>query len=173
MQRPRPPLPLPLADQQPFWQPIGRLVFAFGQLESQIDWCITALLDADANEGEPSVASQIRNICSRIALVEALFRQRTTDAKSRAELHSVIKDLGTIIKFRNGVLHGRWGSYLDDRGVWQKPRTHPIDLIPVSFEVTREAIDEHSDRAEKVGNALVRLVQMVAEEKSGRLVQAP
>jgi hypothetical protein len=172
MQRLEPPLPLSLADQEPFWQPVGRLVFAFGQLESQIDWCITALLGADATRGEPSIASQIRNICSRIALVEALFRERTGDAKKRADIRHVIKELGGIIKFRNGVLHGPWGAYLKDRQIWQKPRTHPVDLSLGSFEVSLEAIDEHVERAAEIGNALVGLVRMAAAEKARSALHA-
>jgi hypothetical protein len=155
---------LPLPEQERFWQPIGRLVFAFGRLESQIDWCITALLGGQISRAEPSVASQIRNICSRIALVEALFRQRTSDVKRRDELRQVIKELGVIIKFRNGVLHGPWGAYIEQSRTWQKPRTHPIDLIRGSFEVTLEGIDEHIKRAAEVGNTLVQLVRAVADE---------
>ena len=58
--------------QEPFWQPIGKFVFAFGQLEKQIDWCISSLLHAETASQHSSVASQIRNLCSRIAIVEAL-----------------------------------------------------------------------------------------------------
>jgi hypothetical protein len=164
MPRLGPPPADPLAAQEPFWQPIGRLVFAFGHLESQIDWCITALLDGDPARGEPSVASQIRNICSRIALVEALFRQRTSDAKRRDELRGVIRELGAIIKFRNGVLHGPWGAYLEPSRAWQKPRAHPIDLTRGSFDVTVEAIEGHVRRAAEVGGALVHLVHAIADE---------
>lgn len=173
MARPGPPPAAPTVDQEPFWEPVGRLVFAFGHLESQIDWCISALLDADSIRGEPSVASQIRNICSRIALVEALFRQLSSDAKMRAELRHVIRELGAVIKFRNGVLHGPWGAYLREGQIWQKPRTHPVDLSPGSFEVTIEAIDEHIERAAEVGNALVTLVRGVADEKAARALHAP
>lgn len=164
MARHGPPPTAPLAEQQPFWEPIGRLVFVFGHLEAQIDWCISALLGADTGRGEPSVGSQIRNICARIALVEALFRERMSDGERRAELRRVIKELGAVIKFRNGVLHGAWGAYLKDGGIWQKPRAHPVDLSPVSFEVTLAAIDEHVRRAAEIGDALVKLVQPVAKE---------
>ena len=174
MARLEPPPLSPIADQEPFWQPIGRLVFAFGHLEKQIDWCICALLNADGTRGTPSVASQIRNLCSRIALAEALFRQLTTAGKRRAELHSIIKELRALIKFRNGVLHGPWGAYLGDKGTWQKPRTNPIDLSPGFFEVTVEDIDEHVQRAAEMGNALLKLVQGAAEEAhAARVLHAP
>ena len=173
MARSGPPLTAPITDQEPFWEPIGRLVFAFGHLEAQIDWCISALLAADSACGGPSVASQIRNLCSRIALAEALFRQRTTDAKRREELHGLIKELRTIVKLRNGILHGPWGAYLDDRRTWQKPRTDPIDLRPGSFEVTAEAIDEHVRRAAEIGAALVTLVRLEADEQTARAPHAP
>jgi hypothetical protein len=165
MHRIDPPLAIPVVQQEPFWQPVGRLVFAFGQLESQIDWCITALLGGHASPSDPSVAAQIRNICSRIALVEALFRQRTGDANLRAELHRVIEELRAIIKFRNGVLHGPWGTCSESGRAWQKPRAHPVALSPGSFEVTLEAIDDHVGRAAQIGDMLVRLVQLVADER--------
>jgi hypothetical protein len=173
MAGPGPPHTAPIADQVPFWEPIGRLVFAFGHLEAQIDWCISSLLAADSACGGPSVASQIRNLCSRIALVEALFRQRTTDTSQRAELHCLIQELRTVIKFRNGVLHGPWGARVADGRAWQKPRTHPIDLSPGSFEVTVEAIDAHIERAAEVGSALVTLMRVVAEEQAARVRDTP
>ncbi len=157
----------PLTCQAPFWQPIGRLVFAFGHLEQQIDWCISALLQAGGKREGPSVASQIRNLCSRIALVEALFRLLTADEARQAELRSLIKQLRALIKFRNGLLHGPWGSYSADRRIWQKPRTDPRDLSPWSFEVSVEDIDEHTRRAAQIGAALFDLVQRVAEENAG------
>jgi hypothetical protein len=166
-----PPSPIAVADQDPYWRPIGRLVFAYGHLESQIDWCISALLDADAARDEPSVASQIRNICSRIALIEALFRQHTSDRKKRSEMHDLIKKLGVIIKFRNGVLHGPWGTYFEDRRTWQKPRTHPVDLSPGSFDVTVESIDVHIQMAEEIGNALLALVRSVTADERPRSVR--
>lgn len=157
-----PPPSATLAAQEAFWRPVGKLVFAFGHLEAQIDWCISALLDAAVAPGDPTVGSQIRNICSRIALVEALFRLRVSDAASRDELHHVIKELGAVIKFRNSVLHGRWGDYDGHGRTWRKPRTHPTDLRPGSFEVSVEAIDEHIARAAEVGDRLVQLVHAAA-----------
>lgn len=173
MARLEPPSPALIAHQEPFWQPIGRLVFAFGHLEKQIDWCISALLDADSARGGPSVASQIRNLCSRIALVEALFRQLTADEQQRVALHKLIKELRMVTKFRNGVLHGLWGTYLEDRRTWQKPRTDPIGLSPGCFEVSVEAVDEHIQRVAEIGNALVKLIPLVAEEHAARSLHAP
>jgi hypothetical protein len=172
MARLEPNPPAPAADRRPFWQPIGRLVFAFGDLETHIDRCISVLLHAGASHG-PSVASQIRNICSRIALLEALFRQHTAERKRRAELHGLIKELRALIKFRNGVLHGPWGAYLEDGRTWQKPRTDPRDLSPGAFEVTVEAIEEHITRAAQVGEAISKLVRQVAEETAGRALHMP
>jgi len=168
-----PPLPASHAEQEPFWRPIGRLVFAFGHLEEQIDWCISRMLDAQSTRAAPSVASQIRNICSRIALIEALFRELTSDAKQRTEMHSLIQALRRVITFRNGVLHGPWGTSIDDKRTWHKPRTHPADLSPGSFEVTVAAIDEHIQRAAEIGNALVGLVRVAAEERSARVSPPP
>lgn len=156
----------PLTGQAPFWQPIGRLVFAFGHLEQQIDWCISALLHADSEREGPSVASQIRNLCSRIALVAALFRLLTADKARQAELRSLIKQLQALIKFRNGLLHGPWGPYFADRRTWQKPRTDPDELSPWSFEVSVEDIDEHTRRAAQIGTALFDLVRRVGEENA-------
>jgi len=105
----------PVVCQPPSWQPIGKLVFAFGHLEQQIDCCISALLHTERERKEPSVASQIRNLCSRIALVEALFSQLTADKTRQAELHGIIEQLRALIKFRNGLLHGPWGAYFADK----------------------------------------------------------
>lgn len=154
----------PLTQQAPFWQPIGKLVFAFGYLEQQIDWCISALLQAGRKHEAPSVASQIRNLCSRIALLEALFRLQIADKARQAELHGIIKQLRVLIKFRNGLLHGPWGAYSPETVAWQKPRTDPSALSPWSFEVTVEDIDEHARLAAQTGAALFDLVQRVAEE---------
>lgn len=168
MSRPEPQPADPITCQAPFWQPIGKLVFAFGHLEQQIDWCISALLHADRARKGPSVASQIRNLCSRIALVEALFRLLTADQERRAKLRGIIKELRAIIRFRNGLLHGPWGTYFDDRRTWQKTRTDPDDLSPGSFEVTVEDIDEHIRLAAQIGTALVNLVQQVADQHAAR-----
>lgn len=167
-----PPAP-PKSAQEPFWQPLGRIVFAYGYLETQIDWCISTLLDTDSTQGEPSVASQIRNICSRVALVEALFRQLTAGEQQRTQLHGLVKELRALLKFRNSVLHGSWGAYLEDRHTWQKPRTDPFDLRAGSFEVSVEAIDEHIERAAAIGNALVELIRSVAGERRAQAVHAP
>jgi hypothetical protein len=167
-----PPAP-PNAAQEPFWQPLGRIVFTFGHLETQIDWCISALLDTHGTQGEPSVASQIRNICSRIALVEALFRQLTADEHQRTQLHGLVKELRVLLKFRNGVLHGPWGTYLEERRTWQKPRTDPFHLGPGFFEVSLEEVNEKIERAAETGNALVQLVRRLADERAARAVPAP
>lgn len=167
------PLPPPIAEQEPFWQPLGRLVFAFGHLETQIDGCISALLDADSTRAEPSVASQIRNLCSRIALEEALFRQLTADAQQRAALHALIKELRVLIKFRNGALHGPWGTYVEERRIWQKPRTDPFYLGPGFFEVSVEEVNDKIERAAETGNALVQLVRRLADARAARAVPAP
>jgi hypothetical protein len=139
-------------------------VFAFGQLEKEIDWSISALLAVDGARGTPSVASQIRNLCSRIALIEALFRQLSADEQKRAAMHKLIRELRVIIKFRNGTLHGPWGSYLAERRAWQKPRTDPIDLEPRCFEVSIGAVEQHIERAAETGKCLTQLVQQVTEE---------
>jgi len=163
-----PPAPAVVADQEPFWEPIGQLVFAFGHLEEQIEWCITLLLNADSAPKSPSVASQIRNICSRIALVEALYRQLTTDEQLRVALHNLIKELRVVFKFRNGVLHGPWGNYFKHSCTWQKPRTNPVDLSPYNFEVSVEVLQEHIQRAADIGNGLVKLILSVVEEHASR-----
>jgi hypothetical protein len=101
-------------------------------------------------------SSRILNLCSRIALIEALFRLLTIDRKRRAELRGILKDLRAVIKFRNGLLHGTRGAYLVDRQAWQKSRTDPTDLTPGSFEVTIEQIREQTRRAVQIGEAFVR-----------------
>lgn len=154
----------PLGNQAPFWQPIGKLVFAYGHLEQQIDRCISVLLHANREREGPSVASQIRNLCSRIALLEALFRLLTADKARQAELHSIIKQLRALIKFRNGLLHGPWGSYSANKEIWQKPRTDPDSLHPRTFEVSVEDIKEHTRLAVHIGAALFDLVRQVAQE---------
>lgn len=142
--------------------PLGELVFAFGHLEKQIDWSISILLNACEAPKSPTVASQIRNICSRVALVEALFRQHTSDERQRAILHDLVKELQAALKFRNGVLHGPWGSYDERRCVWRKPRTHAVDLSPWELEVSVDALQQHIQRANDIGNDLVMLVSSVA-----------
>jgi len=159
--------------QEPFWQPIGKFVFAFGELEKRIDWCISSLLHAKATPQDPSVASQIRNLCSRVAIVEALFRLLTTDKERRAELRAIVKQLRALVIFRNGLLHGPWGEYVEDRWTWQKPRTDPKDLRPWAFEVTVESIEEHIRLTTQVGTALHKLVDAVAEEHTARSLRSP
>lgn len=154
----------PASNETQFWRPIGQFVFAFGRIENQIDWCVSALLQADDSRREPSVASQIRNLCSRVALVEALFQLLTTERKRRAELRGILRELRAVTKFRNGLLHGPWGAYSVDQRSWQKPRTDPTDLSPGAFEVTIEQIDEQTRRAVRIGNELSNLVRQVAEQ---------
>jgi hypothetical protein len=161
------------SNERAFWQPIGQFVFAFGRIENQIDWCISALLQADDSRREPSVASQIRNLCSRIALVEALFQLLTTERKRRAELQSILRELRAVTKFRNGLLHGPWGAYSVDQRSWKKPRTDPTDLSPGSFEVTIEQIDEQTRRAVRIGEELSNLVRQVAEQHATGLSRRP
>ena len=159
--------------QEPFWQPIGKFVFGFGELEKQIDWCISSLLHAETASQHPSVASQIRNLCSRIAIVEALFRLLTTDKDRRAELRSIVKQLRGLVMFRNGLLHGPWGSYVEDRQTWQKPRTDPKDLRPWAFEVTVESIEEHIRLMAQIRASLSDLVHVVAEEHASHAMRSP
>jgi ribosomal protein S15P/S13E len=154
--------------QEPFWQPVGKFVFAFGELEKQIDWCIGSLLHAEKKSQHPSVASQIRNLCSRIAILEALFRLLTTDKERRSELRSIVKQLRALVMFRNGLLHGPWGAYIEERQTWQKPRTDPKDLRPWALEVTVESIEEHIRLIAQIGTSLSNLVHVVAEEHTPR-----
>jgi len=160
-------------NERPFWQPIGRFVFAFGHIESEIDRCISTLLHIEDSRRDPSVASQIRNICSRIALLEALFHLRTTEETRRTELQRVMAELRAVIKFRNGLLHGPWGTYSTEQKAWKKPRTDPTDLSPGSFEVTLESIDEYTRRALQLAKQLSGLIQKVAEEHPIRIAHQP
>lgn len=155
------------AAQEPFWGPVGELVFAFGHLEQQIDWSISTLLGADSAPKGPTVASQIRNICSRIALIEALYRQKSTDEQERAVMHALIKGLQAALKFRNGVLHGPWGGYDASGRVWRKPRTHAIDLNAWEFEVSATVLREHIQRAQDIGDELITLVSGAVTRRSG------
>lgn len=168
-----PSLDDPENSERPFWQPIGRFVFAFGHIENEIDRCISTLLQVDGSARDPSVASQIRNLCSRIALLEALFRLRTSEEDRRMELQRIMTELRAVIKFRNGLLHGPWGTYSAQQKAWKKPRTDPTDLTPGSFEVTLASIDEHTRRALQLREELSGLIEKVAEVTPIRMTHQP
>jgi hypothetical protein len=163
----------PIGHQKPFWQPIGKFVFAFGYLEKDIDWCISALLQIDATRQGPSVASQIRNLSSRIALVQALFKLLTADSTQRSEMKEIVKKLKTFSTFRNALLHGPWGAYMVESKTWQKVRLNPQNFKMQTTEVTVENIESHALDIIQTGVKLLNLVQTVAKEHVERGAPSP
>lgn len=163
----------PIAHQRPFWQPIGKFVFAFGYLEKDIDWCISALLKIDEIRQGPSVASQIRNLSSRIALVQALFKLLTADATQRREMKEVVEKLKIFSTFRNTLLHGPWGAYFVERKMWQKPRLNPQNFKMQTTEITVDDIENNARDVIQVGVKLLNLVQRVAKEHAERAARSP
>src|SRR5688572_14122811 len=57
---------------RPFWEPIGRFVFAFGYLERDVDTSLSRLLKLEYFDEGQMVFGQIRNLSSRILLLGAL-----------------------------------------------------------------------------------------------------
>lgn len=163
----------PIAHQRPFWQPIGKFVFAFGYLEKDIDWCISGLLQIDEISQGPSVASQIRNLSSRIELVQALFKLLTSNAAQRNEMKEIVKKLKTFSTFRNALLHGPWGAYALESKTWQKPRLNPQNFKMQITEITAENIENHARDIVQTGVDLLNLVQTVAKEHAARGAPPP
>ena len=152
----------PAEYQRPFWEPIGKFVFAFGYLEKDIEWCISALLNAEIHRQGPSVASQIRSLVSRISLVEALFRQLTADPKLRADMTEVRERIRALNTYRNGLLHGPWNSYHVEKQKWHKLRLNPQNFKLQAFDVQVSEIKERAKETLRVGVDLSNLVQGVA-----------
>lgn len=163
----------PISYQRPFWEPIGKFVFAFGYLEKDIDWCISALLQIDQIRQGPSVASQIRNLSSRIELVQALFKLLTSDLDERNEMKGIVKQLKTFSTFRNALLHGPWGMYGIHNKTWQKPRLNPQTFKMQVTEITVAAIEDHARDVVATGSQLLRLVQEVAKRHAERASPPP
>lgn len=60
-----------LGYEQPFWEPIGQFVIAFGTLEAKVDHAIALLLAVHNRQAE-AVTSQIKNLSARINLIQQL-----------------------------------------------------------------------------------------------------
>ncbi len=155
--------------QRPFWEPIGKFVFAFGYMEKDIDWCISALLRADQIRQGPSVASQIRNLSSRIALVGALFRLVASDPQQRAAADDLLARAKNLASYRNWLLHGPWAAFHVETQRWQKTRVNPQNFKMQSMEFDVASIEEKCAETTNVAVQLSNLIQKACAEPEKRV----
>lgn len=94
---------------QPFWEPIGKFVFAFGYLEFHVDNAVGTLTQLHSRQTE-AIAAQIQSVPAKARLIEKLVTLLTTDEKIRFEAKKIRATISSVNTFRNKLLHGPWGG---------------------------------------------------------------
>ena len=113
--------------EEPYWEPIGKYVIAFGHLEKQVNWAITVLLSVHERQGG-TITSQIISFRSRIRLMEKLVRLLVKSPILRIYAAWHTNELYAQNSFRNNLVHGEWGGYFYiDGGYWQKLGNYTLD----------------------------------------------
>lgn len=164
--------------QRIFWEPIGKYIFAFGYLEKNIDWCLSALLRLEPFFEGDVVFSQIKSLPSKIKLIGALTQRRTRNLVQIDEVKEALTIVGQHRVFRNGLVHGPWGAFIrmsDDpsSGTWQKPYVSPNSLTFSAFEVSLQDLKEKHSELVIVSAKLVRAVQAITDPRPGAPSPSP
>jgi hypothetical protein len=172
--------------EMPFWEPIGKYVFRFGYLERDVDWSLSALSGLEYRGHGDVLFSQIRNLSSRVSLLNVLTRKATKDIILRSEMEDVVKAIREQNTYRNNLVHGAWGGYFQDilnssRSSWQKLYINPNSIKMAQFSTHVEEILEKHSKLLQTQVRLTRLTQQIvasrkpggAQPPSGDILQPP
>ena len=149
-----------------FWEPIGGLVFSFGYLERDVDWAICAFLRLDYLRLGETIVGQIRNLTSRIELLNALCRMMTDNEGHREQMKDITKGLRDLNNFRNNLVHGAFSAFLVEEEAWVKMGVNPNSMKLTAFQTTVPEILENQKQAVRLGSDLTNLVQEIMKGRS-------
>ena len=161
--------------EEPYWKPIGQFVIRFGYLEKTIDWSITSLLELHNRQGE-AVASQILNLRSRIRLIEKLCYLVTADPVGRKTVTEIVKEIVELNSYRNGLLHGQWGSYhmsASEEFYWSKLDVNPQNFKYREFQVRLSELTANLERIRQADMRLGNFIQQVMKDRQQSGEQPP
>lgn len=91
-----------------FFEPIGRLIVAFAQMEDTLIRVIGQLMRL-SDEDAYSVAATLNSTDALITLFRVSYKLHTRDKSLRSEARELAKSLAAANSFRNRVVHDRWG----------------------------------------------------------------
>lgn len=169
------PILNPVEYEEPYWEPIGKFVIRFGYLEKTIDWSITSLLELHTRQGE-AVASQILNLRSRIRLIEKLCYLVTADTEHRKAAVEIVEEIVKLNSYRNGLLHGQWGSYhmsANEEFYWSKLDVNPQNFRYREFHVKLSELMANLERLDEANMRLSNFIQQVMNDYRQSREQIP
>ena len=169
------PIVNPVEYEEPYWEPIGQFVIRFGYLEKTIDTSITGLLELHTRQGE-AVASQILNLRSRIRLIEKLCYLVTADTEHRKAVTEIVEEIVKLNTYRNGLLHGQWGSYHmsgNEESYWSKLDVNPQNFKYREFQVRLSELTTNLKRITAADVRLSNFIQQVLNDHHQSSEQPP
>lgn len=159
--------------QKPYYSALGRLTYAFGNLEEVISRTIAELIDIN----DYSIAEIVFSALSfrkTLDVVDALFRYQINDPDILAELKALVLNAGKCEELRNQYVHSSWGTYIktvnkEDSVIIKRSKSalkRGKGIKSVVEKVTPSEICDVADFIGKTINQCEELIYSVQDYKS-------
>ena len=104
---------------------IGKFSIEFVVVERQANWAISVLLQLKTNKISDLLFAAIRNLSTRLDILESLIAGMAMDDSIRTELKECVISIRGLNVYRTWLLHDAWSGYVPPTDEWQKirPRT--------------------------------------------------
>src|SRR5690348_16536306 len=94
--------------EKEYWEPVGRFIFAFGDLERLVDEFLIDLLGIDYRIAGKFTLSEI-DFLARANLLKAFCRGTAAEK----EMKEVVTEIEQLNTFRNRLIHGTWSAHFE------------------------------------------------------------
>lgn len=108
------------AREKEFAAAIGTFVMHFVRLETHVNAVMCTFLRIPREGLSELLVAAIRNVSTRLHILESLVNGVEMPTDLRAELRSRIKEVRDLNTDRNWLLHTRQGVYLPQEDAWQR-----------------------------------------------------
>ena len=116
------------------------------------------------------------NLRSRIRLIEKLCYLVTADTEHRKAVTEIVDEIVKLSAYRNGLLHGQWGSYHmsgNEESYWSKLDVNPQNFKYREFQVRLSELTTNLKRITAADVRLSNFIQQVLNDHHQSSEQPP
>mgnify|MGYP001298775114 CR=1 FL=1 len=156
------------APYRPFWEPLGRLVFAFSYLEKDLNWCVAALAGLEPiTLAAGELVGSMPSFALRVKKVRVSLTARNAAGDDWGALEQRLLSLS---QFRNFAFHGLWTAFsltAWDMGepAWQVQKVDPKTKRLKFEEISVTSLEHAAREAQRVSVDLMRYVQPIVDPR--------
>jgi hypothetical protein len=145
---------------------IGYVAVAFSNLDSNLDFTIAYLLDANLATGK-AIASAITNYSPRIELFERIVEMRITDNSDKKKLLVLSKAIQSVADKRHRLFHDEPSVYSDGQAQLQLYRKEKLFTGAKPTPFTKASLKQLGDQMIDLSYRLIRYRHANSDWKEG------